>query len=101
MKKSKIGKLAALLAAGSLLFGGFFMSCSSDGDSGSNSNETEDSDDSGNTGGGVHLTRTHHQLRFIATEHRQMQTFQTAFLQILTMTSKRFLFTALAAAQPR
>lgn len=52
MKKSKIGKLAALLAAGSLLFGGFFMSCSSDGDSGSNSNETEDSDDSGNTGGG-------------------------------------------------
>lgn len=53
MKKSKIGKLAALLAAGSLLFGGFFMSCSSDGDSGSNSNETEDSDDSGNTGGGT------------------------------------------------
>ena len=27
MKKSKIGKLAALLAAGALLFNGFFMSC--------------------------------------------------------------------------
>ncbi len=37
MKKSKIGKLAALLAASSLLFGGFFTSCSSDSDGGSSS----------------------------------------------------------------
>ena len=29
MKKSKIGKFAALLAAGALLFNGFFMSCAS------------------------------------------------------------------------
>ncbi len=35
MKKSKIGRLAALLAAGSLLFGGFFTSCKSDDDGGS------------------------------------------------------------------
>ena len=34
MKKSKIGRLAALLAAGSLLFGGFFTSCKSDDDGG-------------------------------------------------------------------
>ena len=34
MKKSKIGRLAALLAASSLLFGGFFTSCKSDDDSG-------------------------------------------------------------------
>ena len=52
MKKSKIGKLAALFAAGALLFNGFFMSCSSDDDGG---NETEtpsngNNDDSGNTG---------------------------------------------------
>lgn len=49
MKKSKIGKLAALLAAGALLFNGFFMSCAA-GDSGDDS-----SDDSRNasTGGGT------------------------------------------------
>ena len=49
MKKSKIGKLAALLAAGALLFNGFFMSCAA-GDSGDDS-----SDDSMNasTGGGT------------------------------------------------
>lgn len=49
MKKSKIGKLAALLAAGALLFNGFFMSCVA-GDSGDDS-----SDDSRNasTGGGT------------------------------------------------
>ena len=48
MKKSKIGKLAALLTAGALLFNGFFMSCAA-GDSGDDS-----SDDSRNasTGGG-------------------------------------------------
>lgn len=39
MKKNKFGRLAALLTAGALLFGGMFMSCSSDSD---------DSDDSGN-----------------------------------------------------
>lgn len=42
MKKSKIGKLAALLAASSLLFGGFFTSCKSDDDD-------DKSGDSGNT----------------------------------------------------
>ncbi len=32
MKKNKFGRLAALLTAGALLFGGMFMSCSSDSD---------------------------------------------------------------------
>ena len=39
MKKNKFGRLAALLTAGALLFGGMFMSCSSG----------DDSDDSENT----------------------------------------------------
>ncbi len=37
MKKSKIGRLAALLAASSLLFAGFFTSCKSDDDEGEDS----------------------------------------------------------------
>lgn len=35
MKKSKLSRIAALLAAGALLLGGVFMSCSSDDDNGS------------------------------------------------------------------
>ena len=50
MKKSKIGRLAALLAAGSLLFGGFFTSCKSDDDGGGESNSSDvTNDDSGIT----------------------------------------------------
>ncbi len=47
MKKSKIGRLAALLAASSLLFTGFFTSCKSDDDEGGSSS----SDDSSSTTG--------------------------------------------------
>ena len=44
MKKSKIGKLAALLAAGVLLFGGFFMGCAADdGNTGGTSDDGESS----------------------------------------------------------
>lgn len=43
MKKSKLSRIAALLAAGALLVGGMFMSCSSGGD--------DDDDDNGGGGG--------------------------------------------------
>ncbi len=51
MKKSKIGRLAALLAASSLLFAGFFTSCKSDDDEGGGGSNSSDvtNDDSGVT----------------------------------------------------
>lgn len=53
MKKSKIGKLAALLAAGALLFNGFFMSCAA-GDE--------------NTGGGTSESNSYESLSDAAIE---------------------------------
>ena len=79
MKKSKIGKLAALLAAGALLLNGFFMSCAA-GDSGDDS-----SDDSRNAStGGVHLTRIP-ALHFLTLKHH-------LFLEVISrLTAQRTL----------
>ena len=49
MKKSKIGRLAALLAAGSLLFGGFFTSCKSDDDGGGSGSDSSDDSSKGSS----------------------------------------------------
>lgn len=49
MKKSKLSRLAALLAAGALLLGGMFISCSSDDDSGSTPAPSVNPDDTDDT----------------------------------------------------